>query len=68
MLVPSIQKVKGHIIVWDLVTVPDTPKTGIYHAVSHLYISSSYYFSFAVLIFHIQFDICRPVTMLSMIE
>ena len=23
---PSIQKVKGHIIVWDLVVVPDTPK------------------------------------------
>ena len=23
---PSIQKVRGHIIVWDLVVVPDTPK------------------------------------------
>ena len=23
---PSIQKVRDHIIVWDLVVVPDTPK------------------------------------------
>ena len=43
-------------------------KTDIYHTVTHLYISCSYYFSFLVLIFPIQFDICRPVTYLKLVE
>ena len=34
----------------------------IYLIVTRLYISSSYYFSFPVLLFPIQFNICRPVS------
>ena len=43
-------------------------KKDIYHTVTHLYISCSYYFSFLVLIVPIQFDICRPVTYLKLVE
>ena len=39
MLVPSIQKVKGHIIVWDIVVVPDTPKDRyIPYSISFVYL------------------------------
>jgi len=34
----------------------------IYATVAHLYISSSYYFSFPVLLFPIQFNICKSVS------